>query len=67
MLLGSRLVRILPLAGVVSVIALGMPDLTYAESPEEKGLSIAIEGDQRDRGFVDSSVRLEMILSNRHG
>ena len=67
MLIGSGLVRSFSLLGFVSVIAFGMPELTYAESPEEKGLSIAIEGDQRDRGFVDSSVRLEMILRNRHG
>ena len=39
----------------------------HAETPEEKGLAIAIEGDLRDQGFSDSSVKLQMILRNRHG
>ena len=55
------------LAGLIVAVVFGVPDLAYAESPEEKGLAIAIEGDQRDRGFADSSVKLEMTLSNRHG
>ena len=51
------------LAGLIVAVVFGLPDLAYAESPEEKGLAIAIEGDQRDRGFADSSVKLEMTLS----
>ena len=39
----------------------------WAESPEEKGLAIAVEADHRDQGFTDSSATLEMILTNRHG
>ena len=38
-----------------------------AETPEEKGLAIAEEADRRDLGFVDSTVTLKMVLSNKHG
>jgi hypothetical protein len=38
-----------------------------AQTPEEKGLAIAIESDKRDRGFGDSTVNLEMVLKNRQG
>jgi hypothetical protein len=39
----------------------------FAESPEEKGMAIAIEADRRDQGFHDSTADLEMILRNRQG
>ena len=38
-----------------------------AETPEEKGLAIAIEADKRDQGFVDSTANMKMILRNRSG
>lgn len=38
-----------------------------AETPEEKGLAIAKEGDRRDNGFGDFTARMEMILRNKHG
>lgn len=38
-----------------------------AQTPEEKGLSIAVEADKRDFGFRDYTVNLKMILKNRHG
>ena len=38
-----------------------------AQSPEEKGLEIAIESDKRDIGFGDSSSELTMILRNKQG
>ena len=38
-----------------------------AESPEEKGLAIAQEGDRRDLGFDDWKAKLKMVLKNRHG
>ena len=42
------------------------PD-AYAESPEEKGLAIALEMDRRDRGWKDQRADLVMILRNRQG
>ncbi|MBN4079292.1 outer membrane lipoprotein-sorting protein [Beggiatoa alba] len=43
------------------------PLLSSAQSAAEKGLSIAIEADQRDSGWQDQTARLEMVLRNRHG
>ncbi len=37
------------------------------ETPEDKGLRIAVESDKRDIGFADTIVDMEMILTNRHG
>ena len=38
-----------------------------AQTPEEQGLAIAVESDRRDQGYGDQTVKLEMILKNRHG
>jgi len=38
-----------------------------AQSPQEKGLAIAIEADKRDTGFGDSTVDMEMVLRNQYG
>jgi hypothetical protein len=43
-----------------------LPD-AFAETPEEKGLAIAVESDKRDTGWVDQSADLEMILRNKQG
>ncbi len=40
---------------------------TYAETPQEKGLAIALEADRRDSGFKDSSAALEMTLKAANG
>ncbi len=39
----------------------------FAESPEEKGLAIAVEDDKRDNGFGDFTADMKMILKNRQG
>jgi len=39
----------------------------FAETPEEKGLAIAMEADRRNDGFGDTSATLLMILRNRQG
>ena len=38
-----------------------------AETPEEKGLAIAKEADQRNTGWADQTASLDMVLRNRHG
>jgi len=38
-----------------------------AETPQEKGLAIAVEADKRDQGFGDSTSNLLMTLKNKHG
>lgn len=49
------------------VAGLALPQILLAETPEEKGLAIALEADRRDEGFKDSVAKLEMVLSNRQG
>ncbi len=44
-----------------------LPLTATAESPEEKGLGIAIEADLRDAGFEDFTANMRMVLKNRHG
>ena len=39
----------------------------FAQTAEEKGLTIAVEADKIDLGFKDSEAELEMILRNQHG
>ena len=54
MLLTIALLSLLPLNGI-------------AETPEEKGLAIAVEADRRDLGWGDSKASMKMILRNRQG
>lgn len=51
---------------VASMLALASSGLA-AETPEEKGLAIAVEADLRDRGFEDSTATMKMVLRNRQG
>lgn len=50
----------------VLLVTIG-PAPAAAETPEERGLAIALEADARDTGFHDQSAELEMVLRNRHG
>ncbi len=50
---------------VALVMAVVMPAL--AETPEEKGLAIAVESERRNDGFGDTSATLLMILRNKQG
>ncbi|KOR29922.1 membrane protein [Achromatium sp. WMS2] len=38
-----------------------------AQTPEQRGLEIAIEADRRDTGFHDFKAEMNMILRNAHG
>ena len=52
----------------VSAILIALLPLSLsAESPEEKGLAIAIEADKRDLGWIDAKAEMEMILRNKQG
>ncbi len=44
-----------------------LPESAPAETPEEKGLSVAQEVDRRDSGFKDLTANMLMILKNKHG
>lgn len=52
---------------IVVVILLFIAGYSYGQTPEEKGLAIAVEADKRDQGWTDQSTTLKMILRNRHG
>jgi len=57
-----------PLPPVLIVIAtLSLVPTLLAETPEEKGFAVAARSDRSDRGFGDSTVRLEMVLRNQAG
>ena len=49
------------------VLMLTATSLAVAETPEEKGFAIALETDNRDKGWQDSSAVMKMVLRNRHG
>jgi len=49
------------------LLALPLPNLVFAETPEEKGLAIAVEADKRDTGWKDQRSDLEMTLRNKQG
>lgn len=49
------------------VMAVGVTLTARAQTPEEKGLAIATEADQRDMGWGDLSAELRMVLRNRNG
>ena len=52
-------------AALLASALLAAPAL--AQTPEERGLEIAKEADNRDLGWNDSAVELKMLLRNRHG
>jgi len=49
------------------IFSLGLLNITYAETAEEKGLTIAKEIDLRDKGWNDSVTYMKMILRNKQG
>jgi hypothetical protein len=51
---------------LILLLTLPLPEV-LAETPEEKGLAIAVEMDRRDTGWLDQQSDLSMILRNKHG
>ena len=54
-------------ASLLVAAATVIPLTAMAETPEEKGLRIAMEGDADQSGFGDTTANLTMVLRNRHG
>ena len=52
---------------VPAILLCLLPCLAVAETPEEKGLSIAQEADRRDTGFGSYTNDVKMILRNKQG
>lgn len=44
-----------------------IPQTVTGQTPEEKGLSIALAADEKDDGFGDFTADMEMTLKNKHG
>ncbi len=51
----------------IGALAISLPLHTLAQAAEERGLEIAKEVDQRDRGFGGSSNDIKMVLRDRYG
>ncbi|MCG8379970.1 MAG: outer membrane lipoprotein-sorting protein [Proteobacteria bacterium] len=51
----------------VTVLLSLLLNTSYAQTPEEKGLAIAIEADKRDTGWTDQVADMQMILKNKQG
>jgi outer membrane lipoprotein-sorting protein len=52
---------------ILFLLTLLLPLSSPAETPEEKGLAIAVEADKRDSGWVDQKADLKMTLRNKQG
>lgn len=54
-------------AALVCSATLSAPQMSFAQTPEEQGLAIAIEADERDIGWGDSTANMVMVLRNKAG
>ena len=52
---------------LLAALLAGLPVLTMAQTPEEKGLQIAQDADAYDQGFVDFTADMRMTLRNKKG
>lgn len=52
---------------VVAALTSAISTLAHAETPEAKGLAIAVEADKRDLGWGDTKGKLVMLLKNSQG
>ncbi len=52
---------------ILTIVAITTLGIVNAQSPEEKGLEIALAAEQADLGFNSSSVELKMTLKNKNG
>lgn len=59
--------QILTKSIVAAVFALQAPVMAWASTPEEMGLELARQIDERDNGFADSIADMTMTLTNQAG
>ncbi len=52
---------------LLGILILLLPLSALGETPEERGLAIAVEADVRDQGFGDNTAEMLMTLRNKHG
>ena len=63
----SKFTRALIQIVLVLFLSVRLIQSVSAETPEEKGLAIAVEADKRDQGFADYTAKMLMILRNKQG
>jgi outer membrane lipoprotein-sorting protein len=51
----------------VLLLLVFLSTISFAQADDERGRTIAVEADSRDKGFGDSEAELEMVLRNQHG
>ena len=51
----------------IALLLLINPLSTFALTPEDQGLAIVTKADSLDKGWVDQSVFMRMVLRNKHG
>ena len=49
------------------LLLIAVSPFVLAETNAEKGHAIALETDNRDKGWQDSFAEMKMVLRNRHG
>jgi len=54
-------------ASFALLLALQTMTIAHAETPEEKGLAIAVKADKADTGWGDQTSNMTMVLRNRNG
>jgi outer membrane lipoprotein-sorting protein len=54
-----------PIIATLGLLSISLP--SFAQSPAEKGLEIAIEADKRNTGWQDTTAEMTMILRNNRG
>ncbi len=52
---------------LILLLSFLLTHLTFAETPEQKGLAILQESDNRDKGWRDQTASMKMTLYNRQG
>lgn len=52
---------------VIAMTTFSLTGISEAQTPEQRGLEIAVEADRRDTGWGDSTNELQMVLRNRQG
>jgi len=55
------------IALLLACLASSITAAVRAETPEEKGLAIALEAQRRNQGWTDSTADMRMVLRNRQG
>jgi len=59
--------KISTLAILITTLLTLLLNTAFAQTPEEKGLTIAIEADSRDSGWTDQIADMSMTLKNKQG